>query len=46
MKLGGRFEDGGVAQGTFELHATIADGACDTGSVSWSAQLSNPCDVK
>jgi hypothetical protein len=40
MKLGGRFEDGGVAQGTFELHATIADVACDTGSVNWSAQLS------
>jgi hypothetical protein len=39
MKLGGRFEDGGVAQGTFELHATIADVACDTGSVSWRAQL-------
>jgi len=40
MKLGGRFEDGGVAQGTFELHATIADVACDTGNVSWNAQLS------
>jgi hypothetical protein len=40
MKLGGRFEDGGVAQGTFQLHATIADVVCDTGSVSWSAKLS------
>jgi Ca2+-binding RTX toxin-like protein len=39
MKLGGRFENGGFAQGTFELHATIADVACDTGSVSWRAQL-------
>jgi hypothetical protein len=40
MKLGGRFEDGGLAQGTFQLHATIADVVCDTGSVSWSAKLS------
>jgi hypothetical protein len=39
-KLSGRFEDGGIASGTFDLHATIADVACDTGSVSWSAQLS------
>jgi hemolysin type calcium-binding protein len=39
-KLSGRLEDGGIAKGTFELQATIAGVACDTGSVSWSAQIS------
>jgi Ca2+-binding RTX toxin-like protein len=34
VKLNGAIKNGGVAEGTFELHTS----ACDTGSVNWSAQ--------
>jgi Ca2+-binding RTX toxin-like protein len=33
VKLNGAIQNGGVAEGTFELHTS----ACDTGSVNWSA---------
>lgn len=37
VKLDGHFANGGIATGTFELHATIVDSTCDTGVVAWTA---------
>lgn len=34
----GTLENGGVAHGTFDLHADVAGVTCDTGSVDWRAQ--------
>jgi hypothetical protein len=37
LTLDGHFEDGTIARGTFEVHATIIGETCDTGAVSWTA---------
>src|SRR5262249_14732427 len=38
VTLDGHFENGGVASGTFQLHATILGSTCDTGVVTWTAR--------
>jgi len=38
VTLDGHFENGGVASGTFQLHATILGSTCDTGVVAWTAR--------
>jgi hypothetical protein len=38
VRLDGHFENGGVAAGTFQLHATILGSTCDTGVVAWSSR--------
>ena len=35
LKLNGRFEAAGIANGTFQIHS----GGCDTGSIGWRATL-------
>jgi hypothetical protein len=38
VKVNGVFQSGGVATGTFEVHTTVAEVTCDTGTVAWTAK--------